>query len=145
MGNLIVRYCLPAIVFLFLQITVYAQVSPETLAKREKRKNLTVTEVNTDSRGKTQWTDHLTVYDDQGRKIEEIEYALYGQRERVTTEYDSTGRVSNEVVYDGKNKPLRVRRYEYNNDGTKKKQYNYLPNGKLYSIKVFKYEFSDVK
>lgn len=123
---------------------VAAQVSPETLAKRAKRKNLTVREFNTDSRGKSEWLDHLTVYDDQGRKIEEIEYATYGQVERVTTAYDeTTGKVSVEVVYNDRNKPVRIRKYEYNPDGTKKKQYNYLPNGKLYSIKVFSYTFSD--
>ena len=63
-----------------------SMVSPETLAKREKRKNLTVKEWNTDARSKTRWLDHLTVYDEQGRKIEEIEYATYGQKERVTFE-----------------------------------------------------------
>lgn len=125
-------------------LLVAAQVSPETLAKRAKRKNLTVREFNTDSRGKSEWLDHLTVYDDQGRKIEEIEYATYGQVERVTTAYDeTTGKVSVEVVYNDRNKPVRIRKYEYNPDGTKKKQYNYLPNGKLYSIKVFSYTFSD--
>ena len=123
----------------------YAQVSPETLAKRNKRKNLTVKEYNTDAKGKSQWLDHVNVYDDQGRKIEEIEYSTYGQVSRVTTEYDETGRVSSEVVYDSRNKPERVRKYEYNANGTKKKQYNYMPNGKLYSIKEFVYEFSDAK
>lgn len=130
--------------FILFPLLVAAQVSPETLAKRAKRKNLTVREFNTDSRGKSEWLDHLTVYDDQGRKIEEIEYATYGQVERVTTAYDeTTGKVSVEVVYNDRNKPVRIRKYEYNPDGTKKKQYNYLPNGKLYSIKVFSYTFSD--
>ncbi len=120
-----------------------AQVSPETLAKRAKRKNLTVKEWNTDSKGKSKWLDHLTVYDDQGSKVEEIEYSTYGQRERITISYNSIGKVEQEVVYNGRNKVVRVRKYEYNENGTKKKQYNYLPNGKLYSIKRFEYTFSD--
>lgn len=127
-------------------LTGFAQslLSPEQLAKREKRKNLTVKEWNTDSSTKTRWLDHLTVYDSQGRKIEEIEYATYGQRQRVTYEYDdATGKVTKEVVYNDRNKPVRIRRYEWNEDGTKKKQYNYLPNGKLYSVKVFEYLFND--
>ena len=128
---------------LFFGATAMAQLSPETIAKREERKNLTVKEWNTDARSKTRWMDHLTVYDDQGRKIEEIEYATYGQRERVTIEYNESGKVEKEVVYDDRNKPYRIRKYEYNEDGTKKKQYNYLPNGKLYSVKVFEYIFSD--
>jgi len=38
---------------------------------------------------------------------------------------------------------VRVRKYEYNADGTKNKQYNYLPNGKLYSVKTYEYFFAD--
>lgn len=129
----------------FVTYSVSAQISPETLAKRQARKNLTVKELNYDAKGKSEWLDHLTVYDDQGRKIEEIEYSTYGQKERVTIEYGQDSRVSQEIVYDDRNKISRIRKYEYNTDGTKKKQYNYLPNGKLYSIKEFKYIFSDAK
>ena len=134
------------IIVLLLASTVAAQslLTPEQLAKREKRKNLTVKEWNTDSKTKTRWLDHLTTYDSEGRKVEEIEYATYGQKERITIEYDAvTGKVSKEVVYDDRDKPVRIRKYEYSEDGTKKKQYNYLPNGKLYSVKVFEYLFSD--
>ena len=133
------------IIALLLASTVAAQsmLTPEQLAKREKRKNLTVKEWNTDSKTKTRWLDHLTTYDSEGRKVEEIEYATYGQKERITIEYDVTGKVSKEVVYDDRDKPVRIRKYEYSEDGTKKKQYNYLPNGKLYSVKVFEYLFSD--
>lgn len=134
--------------FLFLSIIVFslctwADVSPETLAKRAKRKNLTVKEWNTEAASKTKWLDHKTVYDSEGRKVEEIEYAVYGQVSRVTIEYNEQGFVSKEVVYDEKNRPVRIRKYEYNADGTKRKQYNYLPNGKLYSVKVFEYTFSE--
>ncbi len=118
---------------------IFAQVSPETLAKRERRKNLTVKEWNTLQGNKTRFLDRMTTYDEQGRKIEEIEYTSYGQKYRITYEYDTTGAVSKEVEYDDRNKPVRIRKYEYNADGTKHKQYNYLPNGKLYSIKVFEY------
>ena len=131
------------VTFLALSVAMMAQVSPETLAKRAKRKNLTVKEWNTDSKTKTRWLDHLVVYDAEGRKVEEIEYATYGQKERVTYEYDETGRIAKEVVYDDRNKPTRIRKYEFNADGTKYKQYNYLPSGKLYSVKVFEYIFND--
>lgn len=133
-------------VLLGLATGVMAQslLSPEQLAKREKRKNLTVKEWNTDSKAKTRWLDHVTVYDSQGRKIEEIEYATYGQRLRVTYEYDdATGKVIKEVVYNDRDTAIRIRKYEWNSDGTKAKQYNYLPNGKLYSVKVFEYIFND--
>lgn len=119
-------------------------LTPEQLAKREKRKNLTVKEWNTDNKTKARWLDHVKIYDNQGRCIEEIEYASYGQRSRVTSKYDdTTGKVIEEVEYNDRNRAVRIRKYEWNADGTKAKQYNYLPNGKLYSIKVFEYIFSD--
>lgn len=135
-----------AIIFACLAVSMMAQevvVSPETLAKREKRKNLTVKEWNTNDKTHTRWLDRITVYDEQGRKIEEIEYATYGQKWRITYEYTDAvgGKVLKEVEYNDKNKPVRIRKYEYNPNGTKAKQYNYLPNGKLESVKVFEYIF----
>ena len=119
-------------------------LSPEELAKRAKRKNLTVKEWNTDSNKKQRWLDNLKTYDEKGRKIEEIEYNQFGQIERETCEYDPVSdRIIREVVYDDRNKVKLVRKYEYNDDATKHKQYNYLPNGKLYTIKVFEYIFEE--
>ena len=109
--------------------------------KREMRKNLVVKEMNTDARGKRQWLDHLTVWDENGFKIEEIEYAVYGQRERVTFEYDETGKCIREDVFNDKNKLYRIRKYEYHPNGRKKTQYNYSPDGKLYSTKRYEYSF----
>ena len=137
--------------FLFLFVTLLiaqgaaAQaLSPEELAKRAKRKNLTVKEWNTDSNKKQRWLDNLKTYDEKGRKIEEIEYNQFGQIERETCEYDPiSDRIIREVVYDDRNKVKLVRKYEYNDDGTKHKQYNYLPTGILYTIKVFEYIFEE--
>ena len=140
------RIILTAVTLVALVAGAMAQslLTPEQLAKREKRKNLVVKEWNTDSKSKTRWLDHVTTYDNQGRKIEEIEYATYGQRERVTFEYDdTTGKICKEVVYNDRNSVVRIRKYEWNSDGTKAKQYNYLPNGKLFSVKVFEYIFND--
>ena len=140
----IMRRIVCIIILVFAALSSWAQISPETLAKREKRKNLTVKEWNTDAKSKTRWLDHVTTYDSQGRKVEEIEYATYGQRQRVTFEYDdTTGKVIKEVVYNDRNTVVRIRKYEWNENGTKAKQYNYLPNGKLYSVKVFEYIFND--
>ena len=115
------------------------ELDAATLAKRAGRRNLTVKEWNTDAKSKTRWLDRVTVYDGQGRKTEQIEYASYGQKWRETYEYGEDGRVCREVEYDDRDKPKTVKKYEYNADGTKKKQYNYAPNGKLVSIKVFEY------
>ena len=109
--------------------------------KREMRKNLVVKEWNTEARGKRKWMDHLTVWDEKGLKLEDIEYAVYGQKERITFEYDKNGQCIRENVYNDKNKLYRIRKYEYLPNGRKKIQYNYNPDGKLFSTKVFEYSY----
>jgi hypothetical protein len=109
--------------------------------KRELRKGLVVKEMNADAKGKRQWLDHLTVYDENGFKTEEIEYAVYGQRERVTFQYDAIGKCIREDVYNDKNKLYRIRKYEHLENGRKKVQYNYNPDGKLYSTKIYEYTY----
>jgi len=121
-------------------VIVYGQTSEE---KREKRKSLTIKEWNENVATKTRFLDHITKYDANGFKIEEIEYANYGQKSRVTYEYNSVGKCIKEVEYDSRNKPVRIRKFEYYSDGSKKKQYNYLPNGKLETIKEFEYIFDN--
>lgn len=129
-----------AFLLFIVAATVFAQSSPESLDdRRDRRKGLTIREYNTDAKGKNVWLDHLTVYNAKGLKVEEVEYAAYGMRERVTFEYDANDRCVKEVVYDDRNKVSRIRKYEYNADGTKKTQYNYLPNGRLYSTKQYQY------
>ena len=119
------------------------ELSQETINKREKRKNLVVREWNTDAKGKNRWMDHFTTYDDKGRKIEEAEFTSYGKRQRICIKYAENGFIDREVVYDDRDRPVRIRKYEYNQDGTKKKQYNYLPSGKLYSVKEFEYTYTE--
>ena len=55
-------------------VSAYAQLDAATMAKRQARKNLVIREWNTDAKTQTKWLDRITTYDDQGRKIEEIEY-----------------------------------------------------------------------
>ncbi len=123
--------------------TLAAQTSSETISRREDRKNLVVKEWNTDPATKTRRLDRISIYNDRGYKISETEYANYGQRMRSTFERYDSGKVKQEVEYDDRDKPVRIRKYEYNEDGTKKTQYNYLPNGKLHVIKTFEYIFED--
>jgi hypothetical protein len=123
----------------FLSVAI-AQTSPESLnEKRERHKNMTIREYNTDAKGNNRWMDHITVYNAKGLKIEEVEYATFGMRERILFEYDANDRCVKEVVFDDRKKVSRIRKYEYNADGTKKTQYNYLPNGRLYSTKQYQY------
>lgn len=137
-------YIISLALFLIPEASTYAQeLDAATLAKRAGRKNLTIKEWNTDSRSKKRWLDRVTTYDNQGRKIEQIEYASYGQKWRETYEYGGNGRIVREVEYDDRDKPKSVKVYEYNTDGTKKKQYKYNPNGKLETVKIFEYIISE--
>ena len=115
------------------------------MIKRQKRKGLTIKEWNTQNGSKQAFLDHVTTYDSLGRKIEEIEYASYGQKSRVVSEYvdaaDPASKVLRELEYNDRDKVVRIRKFEYNEDGSKKRQLNYYPNGKLESVKEFELIF----
>ena len=134
--------------FLFTCAMLFAQtVSEGTVIKRERRKSVTVKEWNTPAGSKQAFLDHVTTYDELGRKIEEIEYASYGQKIRVVSEYpEGSGidaKVSREIEYNDRDKVVRIRKFEYYEDGSKKRQLNYYPNGKLESVKTFEFIFKD--
>ena len=119
--------------------TVFAQ---EKQGKRERKKNLVVKEYNTKVGSTRPYLDNMVTYDELGRKVEEIEYASYGQKKRTTYSYEGTSNKCNEQVeYDDKNHPVRIKQFEYNDDGTRKLQKNYKPNGKLESTKTFEYSY----
>ena len=133
-----------ALTFLAISVTSFAQsVSDATIAKRENRKGMVLKEWNTAAGDKRAFLDRVTTYDALGRKIEEIEYASYGQKWRVVFEYpensDITAKVLREIEYNDRDRVTRIKKYEYNEDGSKKCQKNYYPNGKLESVKTFEY------
>ena len=110
--------------------------------KRERKKNLIVREWNTKVGSTTPYLDNIVTYDFLGRKIEEIEYASYGQKKRIVYEYQGKStRCSRQIEYNQRNRVFRIKKFQYNPDGTRKKQFNYKPNGKLESIKVFEYSY----
>lgn len=114
----------------------------EKTNKRERKKNLVVKEWNTRAGSSTPYLDNMVTYDALGRKIEEIEYASYGQKSRTTYRYEGTStQCVEQVEYNDKNKPKRIKQFEYNADGTRKTQKNYKPNGKLESTKTFEYSY----
>jgi hypothetical protein len=113
--------------------------------KREIRRNLVIKEWNTDVTGKRIWLDRITTYNTDGYKIEEIEYASYGQKFRNTFQRNALNQCIEERNYDSKNKLQRIIKYTYTPDGIRKEQLNYLPNGKLYSTKRFEYIEVDSK
>ena len=131
-----------ALLFGFYIINIIAQDhldNPGIDLRREARKNLTLKEWNLDAKGKRKWLDREATWNVDGYKIEDIEYAVYGQKERITYEYNDKNQCIRENVYNDKNKLVRIRKIEYNEDGRRKIQYNYNPDGKLYSTKVFEY------
>lgn len=130
--------------FFAISFGTFAQsVSDATIAKRENRRGMVLKEWNTAAGDKRAFLDRVTTYDEMGRKIEEIEYASYGQKWRVVSEYpansDITAKVVREIEYNDRDKVVRIRKFEYDEDGSKVRQINYYPNGKLESVKTFEY------
>ena len=118
-------------------------VSESTINKRENRRGMVLKEWNTAAGDKRAFLDRVTTYDEYGRKIEEIEYATYGQKWRVVSEYpansDITAKVVREIEYNDRDKVVRIRKFEYDEEGSKVRQLNYYPNGKLESVKTYEY------
>lgn len=136
-----IRYIILAFCFLSAGVVVSAQ----TTSKQQQRKNLTIKEWNTNASTNTRYLDHVTTYNEKGQKVEEIEYANYGQKYRITFEYNEHGKCVKQIEFDAKNKVAHIRTFEYDANGRKSKQYNYLPNGKLETTKVFEYITSPEK
>ena len=87
----------------------FAQDKP---GKRERKKNLVVKEWNLHAGGKTPFLDNVVTYDELGRKIEEIEYASYGQKKRIVYEYEGNStKCSRQIEYDDKNHVCRMACY----------------------------------
>ncbi|MBR4740827.1 MAG: hypothetical protein IK074_06665 [Bacteroidales bacterium] len=119
----------------FLPMLASAQ---ETQPKLDK-KNLVIKEWNTDPKGGHKALDHVTTYNPEGQKIEEIEYNADGQKWRKRFERDAAGKVTTEYVYDGKNRLQTYKKFEYNQLGRKKVQYTYNAKGRLLTVKNYEY------
>lgn len=134
--------------FLFIIVSLssflFAQGNSSTASpqsKREIRQNLIVKIYKTDAKQKQRELEEEVFYNEKGYKIEEIEHAANGIKSKTLYEYDENNRCVKEILYDERLKIKRIRRIEYNPDGTKKAHYNYLPNGRLYSTKQYEYTY----
>ena len=107
------------------------------------KKNLVIKEWNMNPKGTGKVLDHVTTYSPDGLKIEEIEYNSDGQKWRKRFEHNPSGKVSKELVYDGRNRLQTYKTFEYNEFNRKKVQYTYNAKGKLLSIKQFEYIAQD--
>jgi len=128
------NWMLAALCLLFPLLSLNAQEQPQM-----NKKNLVVKEWNTDPKGSHKVLDHVTTYNAEGKKIEEIEYNTDGQKWRKRFEYDASGRLSKEYVYDHHNRLQTYKTFEFNEFAKKKVQYTYNAKGKLISIKQYEY------
>ena len=112
-------------------------------AAKINKKNLVIKEWNTDPKGNNKVLDHVTTYNPEGKKIEEIEYNSDGQKWRKRYEYGADGKLSKDLVYDGRNRLQTYKKFEFNEFGRKKIQYTYNAKGKLISIKQYEYLAQD--
>lgn len=101
--------------------------------------NLVVKEWNSDPRGGAKVLDHVTTYNAEGQKVEEIEYDSEGQKWRKRYERNASGKIAVEYVYDHRNRLQTYKKFEYNEFARKKTQYTYNAKGKLIGIKQFEY------
>ena len=126
-----------------LTLALAAPAIAQNTGAKINKKNLVIKEWNTDARSGKKVLDHVTTYNPEGKKIEEIEYNSEGQKWRKRYEYGPDGKCVKEMVYDERNRLNTVKKYEYNEFGRKKTQYTYNAKGKLLSVKVFEYITED--
>ena len=126
------------IVFFSALLLMVSGASAQTAASKPSKNNLVIKEWNTNAKGGARRLDHITTYNADGKKIEEIEYTSEGQKWRKRYEYTGL-KCTRELVYDERNKLVTIKKFEYNELGRKKTQYNYDAKGKLLTIKNFEY------
>lgn len=120
-------------------LLIPAASAQEQDAPKMNKKNLVIKEWNTDAKGNHKTLDHVTTFNADGKKVEEIEYSQDGQKWRKRFEYDQNGKVSRELVYDYRNHLQTIKKFEFNELGKKKIQYTYNAKGKLIGIKQYEY------
>ena len=128
------KFLLLVAIGLLFPLAGFAQDKPKM-----DKKNLVIKEWNTDPKGGHKALDHVTTFNPEGQKIEEIEYNSDGQKWRKRFERDASGKVATEYVYDGRNRLQTYKKFEYNEFGRKKVQYTYNAKGKLLAVKNYEY------
>lgn len=128
-----------------LLLLIPAAFAQDETPNKINKKNLVIKEWNSDAKSNKKVLDHVTTYNAEGKKIEEIEYGSNGQKWRKRFEWGEDGKVSRELIYDERNRLVNYKTFDYNEFGRKKTQYTYNPKGKLLTIKVFEYLAEDVQ
>jgi len=125
--------------FGFIHCAAQPQNGPKTLDKRD----LVTREWNTEVATNVKFLDHETIYDSEGRKIQETEYTKLGKLWTKKFEYGPDGKMTRELTYNGKGKLDSIQKFEYNEFGKKKTVYTYDAKGKLTKVKVIEYQFRE--
>ena len=131
------------IILIAMALLVAFQGAAQDTIPKINKKNLVIKEWNTDARSGKKVLDHVTTYNPDGHKAEEIEYNSDGQKWRKRYEWGEDGKMTKELVYDERDRLVYIKKFEYNVFGRKKVQYTYDAKGKLKSIKNFEYIAED--
>lgn len=118
-----------------------AGLSAQTTAESTKpsKSNLTVKEWNVDAATGQKVLDHVTIFNEAGKKVEEIEYDSRGMQWRKRYEHGANGKVLRESVYNSNNRLDNVRKFEFDELGRKKAEYIYDAKGRLKKYKIYEY------
>ncbi len=111
----------------------------EETTKQHPKSNLTVKEWNVDAATGQKVLDHVTIFNEKGKKVEETEYDSKGMQWRKRYEHGENGKVLREMVYNSNNKLDNVRKFEYDELGRKKAEYIYDAKGRLKKYKIYEY------
>ena len=114
-----------------------------TASKTLDKRDLVTKEWITDIATNLKFLDHETIYDSEGRKIEETEYSKSEKQWTKKYEYSESGLVSRELTYNGKGKLDNIQKFDYNEFGKKKIVYTYDAKGKLVKTKAFEYSYRE--
>ena len=93
-----------------LAFALAAPALAQNTTQKINKKNLVIKEWNTEPRSGKKVLDHVTTFDADGKKIEEIEYGSEGQKWRKRFEYGADGKCVKEMVYNDRNKLETVQR-----------------------------------
>jgi len=103
------------------------------------KRDLITREWNTDVGTNVKFLDHETIFNSDGRKIQETEYSKLGKVWTKKYEYGPDGMMTKELTYNDKGRLDNIQKFEYNEFGKKKTVYTYDAKGKLVKIKVIEY------
>ncbi|MCQ2138406.1 MAG: hypothetical protein MJY60_06845 [Bacteroidales bacterium] len=131
-----------AMIIAALLTLMQCNASAQTIRTLDKR-DLVTKEWITEVSSNTRYLDHETIYNSDGRKIQETEYTKLGKVWTKKYEYDASGKISRELTYNEKGRLDSIRKFEYNEFGKKKSIYTYDARGKLVKVKVVEYTYRE--